>query len=146
MKTLSTLLLGTALLIMVQACTTQRETGALTGAAVGTAAGAAIDDSEGAVIGGLLGTIVGHEVGMQMQREDRLRTSRALENNRTGESTAWVNPDTGREYRVTPEDTFRNESERPCREFDMVSEYRGERVRTTEVACRQPDGTWEIIG
>ena len=125
-------------------CATRRETGAVTGAAAGTAAGAAIGDTEGAIIGGLLGTIVGHEVGRYMDRQDRQQTRNALENNRTGETSDWINPDTGRRYRVTPQDTYTGAGEQPCREFVIESSTHGATTRTIETACRQSDGTWKI--
>jgi len=131
---------------VVQGCQSHRETGALTGAAVGAGAGAIAGGTKATVIGGLIGTIVGHEIGFQMDRQDRIHTSRALEHNRTGEPAHWTNPDTGHAYSVTPRQTFENDGGAPCREFTMVSDYRGEQVRTTEVACRRADGSWEIVG
>jgi len=136
---------ATLLLALTQGCATKRQTGAVTGAAVGTAAGAAIGDTEGAIIGGLLGTIIGHEIGREMDRRDRLRTRRALEANRSGESSTWVNPDTGREFRVTPREAYRRESGQPCREFVIATERDGRRVEETRTGCRRGDGTWEIV-
>ena len=139
-------LMGAALVLaLAQGCATKRQTGAVTGAAVGTAAGAAIGDTEGAVIGGLLGTIVGHEVGREMDRRDRLRTRRALEQNRSGESSTWVNPDTGREFQVTPQEAHRRDGGRPCREFAIVTEHEGRQVEERRTGCRRADGTWEIV-
>ena len=126
-------------------CATKRETGALTGAATGTAAGAAIGDTEAAVIGGLLGTIVGHEIGYQMQREDRLRTRDVLEHNRTGQTSGWVNPDTGRRYSVTPRDTYTGVGQRPCREFVIETGTGPNQRESIKTACRRADGTWEIM-
>ncbi len=125
-------------------CATKRQTGALTGAAAGTAVGAAVGDTKGAIIGGLLGTIVGHEVGRHMDRQDRRETYRALEYNETGQTADWVNPDTGRRYYVTPQDTFAYHGRSPCREFDIVSRDRGYEYHSTEIACRRNDGSWEI--
>lgn len=126
-------------------CATKRETGALTGAATGTAAGAAIGDTEAAVIGGLLGTIVGHEIGYRMQREDRQRTRDVLEHNQTGQSSDWVNPDTGRRYAVTPRVTYRGARQRPCREFVIEWGTGPSARKSVESACRRPDGTWQIM-
>ena len=146
MRTSAICLLSAALaLALAQGCATKRQTGAVTGAAAGTAAGAAIGDTEGAIIGGLLGTIIGHEIGRAMDRRDRLRTRRALEQNRSGESSTWVNPDTGREFRVTPREAHRRDSGQPCRDFVIVSERNGRRVEETRTGCRRSDGSWQII-
>lgn len=145
MKRLSIIVLILVSIALVEGCRTGRETGALSGAAVGAGAGALAGGTKATVIGGLVGTIVGHEIGRQMDRQDRHHTSRALEHNRTGEPARWTNPDTGRAYSVTPRDTFEGDHGGPCREFTMVSEHRGEQVRTTEVACRRSDGSWEIV-
>lgn len=144
MYKLITIILITLLVVAASACATKRQTGAATGAAAGTAVGAAIGDTEGAVIGGLLGTIVGHEVGRYMDRRDRERTREVLEHNRTGETSDWVNPDTGYRYEVTPRDTLEIAGNEPCREFDIVTEDNGVEYSTREVACRRPDGVWEI--
>lgn len=136
-----------ALLIIVAVvagCATKRQTGALTGASAGTAIGAAAGDTEAAIIGGLLGTIVGHEIGRHMDRQDRQRTRDVLENNRTGQTSDWVNPDTGRRYAVTPQDTFSGAGNQPCREFVISSGTGPQAGRSIETACRRPDGTWEI--
>lgn len=139
-----TIALITLTLAAASGCATKRQTGAATGAAAGAAVGAAVGDTEGAVIGGLLGTIVGHEVGRYMDKRDYDRTSQVLEYNRTNETTDWVNPDTGYRYYVTPRDTLDVAGAEPCREFDIVTREAGVEYRSTEVACRRPDGVWEI--
>lgn len=136
----------TLLVAAASSCATKRQTGAAAGAAAGTAVGAAVGDTEGAIIGGLLGTIVGHEVGRYMDKQDRERTRDVLEYNETGETSDWVNPDTGYRYEVTPRDTRDLAGNEPCREFDIITEDDGVEYRTTEVACRRPDGVWEIHG
>lgn len=79
-----------------------------------------------------------------MDRQDRHETYEALEFNETGEATDWVNPDTGRYYEVTPEDTFVYRGMEPCREFDIVTREGGREYHSTEIACRRSDGSWEI--
>jgi len=64
--------------------------------------------------------------------------------NRTGQTSDWVNPDTGRRYTVTPRDTFSGPDTQPCREFVIESSSNGRSQRTLETACRRPDGIWEI--
>jgi surface antigen len=141
-----TLVVIAILVTAAAGCATKRQTGAVTGAAAGTAVGAAVGDTQTAIIGGLLGTIVGHEVGRYMDEQDREETYEALEFSETGQTTDWVNPDTGRSYYVTPQETFAYQGQEPCREFALVTREGSYERRTTEIACRRADGSWEIQG
>ena len=60
-------------------------------------------------------------------------------------ASTWENPDTGNEFAVTPIETYER-SGRPCREFEFRVET--DRGSDTEerTACRNSDGTWEILG
>jgi surface antigen len=67
-----------------------------------------------------------------------------LNDTRTGQSTSWVNPDTGYAYAVTPTKTFER-SGAPCREFSLnatVGERPDQEVYGT--ACLQADGSWLV--
>ncbi len=68
--------------------------------------------------------------------------SEVLEKNPTGQTSVWVNPDTGREVRVTPGPATR---EPPyCREFTKDVVVAGGVESAYGRACRQPDGSWKI--
>lgn len=69
----------------------------------------------------------------------------ALENNRTNQSSTWVNPDTGTSGTVTPVRTFENARGEPCREFQQPIVIGGREEQGYGIACRQPDGTWRIV-
>jgi surface antigen len=99
-------------------CATQEQTGRLLGGAAGAAAGSQVGDGTGrtvATIGGaILGAVIGGAIGGRMDDNDRVVSAAALENSRLGQSTRWVNPDTGNSYEIQPTRTF--ESNRgPCR-------------------------------
>lgn len=83
-------------------------------------------------------------IGRQMDRSDRQHTRDVLKNNRTGQTLDWVNPATGRRYAVTPQETFSQAGNQPCREFVISSGSGAQARRSTETACRRPDGGWEI--
>jgi surface antigen len=68
-----------------------------------------------------------------------------LENNRTGETSTWENPDTGHRGAITPTDTYRDDAGRPCREFQQTVYIGGEPEKAYGTACRQPDGSWKIV-
>jgi surface antigen len=101
----------------------------------------------GAVAGGILGNQVGGGSGRvlaTMAGTDRMNTTAALENVRTGVPSAWVNPDTGYEYVVTPTNTYDGASG-PCREYTMNATIGGRTEQVYGTACRQPDGSWQIV-
>lgn len=125
---------------------------------VGTAAGAAIGGYAGSLIGkdegrlaataggALLGAWAGSEIGKSLDRADQLYQARAthaaLENNPSGQSTAWKNPDTGHTGRVTPIKTSETNG-RPCREFTQTVMIEGKQETVTGKACRDEQG-WVI--
>ncbi len=71
---------------------------------------------------------------------------KALEENRNGESTSWSNPEAGHLGTVMPIRTFDADSERPCREYQQTATVEGETGMAYHTACREPDGTWRIVG
>jgi hypothetical protein len=69
----------------------------------------------------------------------------ALEYNRTGQATTWVNPDTGGSGAVAPVRTFEDAAGQPCREFRQTILIGGRQEQGYGTACRQPDGAWRIV-
>jgi surface antigen len=69
----------------------------------------------------------------------------ALEYNASRQASEWVNPDTGRAGGVAPVKTFEDAQGRPCREFITTILIGGREEQGYGTACRQPDGTWEIV-
>lgn len=127
----------------------EEEAGQILGGVAGAAAGSQIGDGSGQTIatvaGALIGSVIGERLGARADRDDYRRTASVLESNDDYETTEWENPRTDNEFAVTPVNTW-NQDGRPCREFRFrVETPRGTdtRVRT---ACRQSDGTWEILG
>lgn len=68
----------------------------------------------------------------------------ALENNPTDQSSAWVNPDTGRSGTTVPVRTYQDSIGRQCREFITTIIIGGREEQGYGTACRQPDGSWEL--
>ncbi len=137
--------IGAILAISLSAsCATKQGTGAVAGAGVGGLAGHAIGGDVGMLIGAVAGAAVGSEIGRQLDEYDRQRAAYFLERNATNQTSTWVNPDTGYEYRVTPTDTYEREGE-PCREFRMDTRIEGEWQEVEGVACRREDGAWQIV-
>ena len=126
--------------------------GMLLGAAIGGLAGSQIGGGSGQLIatgvGVLLGAIVGAEIGKSMDKVDRMYATKtaqnSLEHSRSGTSTTWNNPDTGNYGNITPVNTFRH-GNRYCREYQTEVTIGGQRRSAYGTACRQPDGSWEIV-
>ena len=136
---------------LLAACTTaptREEKGVLIGAIAGGILGHQVGGGSGQVLATMVGTVagaaIGGSIGRQMDETDRLNTAAALENVRTGVPSAWVNPDTGYEYVVTPTETYESDTG-PCREYTLDATIGGKTEQVYGTACRQADGSWKVI-
>jgi len=144
MKRILLLLLVSMLLLAGVACQTKQDTGTLAGGAAGAAVGSAVGDSTTAtLLGAIGGALLGREIGRRMDEKDRQEVAQTLEDQPTGKTNSWTNPDTGQTYAVTPTETFEQDG-KPCRRFRMNVE--GEKDEVTGTACRDSEGEWRIIG
>ena len=114
-------------LLMLSGCATKAQTGAGVGALGGAVAGSLIGDSKheerNALIGGLIGGAIGYAIGNEMDKQDKAKINNALETSPSYQKTAWVNPDTGNQYAVTPRPASEVDG-RPCREAEIEAGYR----------------------
>ena len=139
-----------ASLILVNGCetTSHAQQGEVLGGIIGGVVGAQVGEGRGRtaaiIIGTLAGTMIGRHIGQSMDDTDRLMAAMALNDSRSGESTTWVNPDTGHAYTLTPTRTY-EENTGPCREFQLDATVGG---RTDQdvygTACLQADGSWLV--
>jgi len=70
----------------------------------------------------------------------------ALEYNPSNQAADWVNPDTGRSGAVVPMRTYENAQGQPCREFTTTIIIGDREEQGYGTACRQPDGSWQLVG
>jgi len=140
----------TSMVVLLSACSTaptKQDQGVIIGAIAGGLLGNQVGGGSGRVLATIVGTVagaaIGGSVGRGMDETDRMNTSIALENVRTGVPSSWSNPDTGYEYVVTPTNTYESESG-PCREYTMDATIGGETEQIYGIACRQADGSWQI--
>ena len=126
--------------------------GAIGGAALGGLAGSQIGSGSGQLAataaGVFIGGLIGSEIGRSMDEVDRLKAEQAYTRATTapvGQTIAWSNPETGNRGTVTPTregtNTATNEY---CREFRQTVTVGSERQEAYGVACRKPDGSWQI--
>jgi len=143
-----------ACLIAVSGCATNQGPKQQGGMVIGGVLGGLLGNQVGGhgagrtaaiIAGSLAGAAIGGAIGQSMDTTDRMNTSAALENVRTGVPTSWHNPDTGNQYTVVPTNTYET-SEGPCREYTIDGMVGGKREKIYGTACRQPDGTWKVQG
>ena len=131
----------------------KQQMGTIVGAGLGALAGSQIGHGKGQLaavaIGTLIGAGIGNSVGKSLDRADRLAMQEAqyeaLENNRSGTSETWTNPDSGNYGSLTPQRTYQNDDGQYCREFTQIITVGGEEQEGYGTACRRPDGSWEIM-
>lgn len=121
--------------------------GSLIGGAAGGLAGSAIGDGRGrtaAIVGGtLIGMIVGGSIGRSMDRADYACFGQALEYAPDHRPVLWSRPD-GARYEVTPRGSFERAG-RYCREYTTTAVIGGRAEQVYGTACRQPDGSWQLV-
>ncbi len=131
---------------------TKQTIGALGGAAAGGLLGAQVGGGKGQLAataaGVLLGALIGSEIGRSMDEVDRMRAEQAYNQAGSapvGQTIAWDNPDTGNYGSVTPiREGTQTSTGKYCREFQQTVVIGGQQEDAYGVACRQPDGSWEI--
>lgn len=126
------------------------QVGAATGAAAGGLLGAALGgETEGIIAGVLLGGLLGGALGNALDNEDRAYARRTayqgLERTRSGTTSSWRNPDSGNAGSLTPTRTYQTASGTYCREYQQSVTVGGRTERGYGTACRQPDGSWQIV-
>ena len=126
--------------------------GGIAGGLIGSKFGKGRGRKVATFTGAVLGTLVGSSIGRQLDERDRLLMSRStqktLEAGKTNVASKWVNPDTGNRGTITPRRTYevkRGSTTRYCREFQQTITVGGKTERAYGRACRQPDGSWQIV-
>ena len=127
--------------------------GGLLGAAGGAVLGSQVGSGHGRLaataIGTLLGAVAGGSIGQSLDRSDRLYAGNAqqtaLEQASAGQTIAWNNPDSGHSGAVTPVRTWQAGPDRYCREYQQTVVVGGVPQSGYCTACRQPDGSWQVV-
>lgn len=144
-------------LLMLCACAApvgpREGTGTLLGAGAGAVIGSQFGGGTGRLVGTALGTLagalIGQDIGRTLDRADQAylqRTSQySLEHTASNQPTTWINPDSGHRGSVTPTRTYQTGDGRYCREFTQTVEINGEQQQAYGTACRQPDGSWQLV-
>ncbi|PIE72564.1 MAG: hypothetical protein CSA20_07435 [Deltaproteobacteria bacterium] len=135
----------------LMSCANQDMNKGVQGAGIGAAGGAIVGqaigrDTEATLIGAAVGTMLGYIVGNEMDKFDKRELNHAYEFGRSGQTTAWRNPDTGNSYQVTPEPAYTKPSnpQRYCRRAEIIAVIDGKSEKTYTTACRNNAGQWEL--
>ncbi len=157
-KKLTAVSMAALLVVSVAGCESmggQKQTGGtLIGGAAGAIAGAQFGSGSGriaaAAVGTLLGALVGSEVGRSLDKADLAYANQANARAQTapvGQPIQWNNPQTGNYGTITPvRDGTDTRTGAYCREFQQTVTIGGKTESAYGTACRQPDGTWKVVG
>lgn len=125
--------------------------GGLGGAALGGWAGSSVGKGSGKLAataaGVLIGALIGSEIGRTMDDNDKRKAQQAYTQATSapvGQTIAWNNPNSGNSGTVTPTRDGTSNSGAYCREFQQTVVIGGQEEDAYGVACRKPDGSWEI--
>jgi len=115
--------------------------GGYLGSKIGSGSGKLAATAAGAVIG----LIVGGSIGRSMDRLDHACIGQVLEQAETGQRVRWTDPDSNTRYSVTPTRTWRSADNRYCRDYTSDVRMATGTQQVTGTACRNPDGTWQLM-
>jgi len=96
--------------------------------------------------GALLGGMLGSSVGSSLDNADRSSYDRASQDAmETGYARKWENRDTGNRGSIRPSKRYRNDEGVYCREYTQTIIVDGRSHKGHGTACRDEDGTWQIV-
>ena len=143
--------------LSLSACETweasKKDMGAVFGGIAGGVLGSNVGKGKGQLaavgVGTLVGALVGSSIGNSLDKADMVYAKRANEQAHTapiGQAVTWNNPETGNRGTITPlRDGYDRNSGSFCREYEQVIYVGGQQETGVGVACKQPDGRWEIM-
>lgn len=132
---------------------TKSDVGTVLGSVGGAVIGSSFGKGNGRVVGGVIGALggayLGNQIGASLDRADMTyynqTQQRALETAPAGQTLPWNNPQSGNSGSFTPSGYYQNANGQYCREFSQNINVGGRNESAYGTACRQPDGTWQIV-
>lgn len=125
------------------------EIGAVIGGVAGGVLGSRVAKGDsrlaGTLIGTIAGAVIGGYIGRSLDRADDACMGQVMEHADSGRHVSWTNPDTRARYDITPQQGFRRDDGRYCRNY-TIGVVKGGTGRTDKgLACRRSNGIWDII-
>ncbi|MEW6219760.1 MAG: glycine zipper domain-containing protein [Thermodesulfobacteriota bacterium] len=134
-----------AIVALVVGCTpTKSQMGAAGGSVAGALIGQAIGrNTGGTLIGAAVGGMLGYIVGNEMDKYDQKQVTRVYESAPSGQPASWTNPDTGKQYTMTPRAAYQDSrTSQVCREAEIEATIDGRKEKVLSTACRDAAGNW----
>ena len=119
--------------------------GALLGSTIGKGDGRLVAVAAGTLLGAALGNSVGQSLDNADLAMYNQTSQRALETVQPGQSLPWSNPQSGNYGSITPTNVYQTADGGYCREYTQTISVGGKTQKGYGRACRQPDGSWQII-
>ncbi|MBA4210751.1 MAG: hypothetical protein C0454_14605 [Parvibaculum sp.] len=128
---------------------TKEGIGTLAGAVAGGLAGSQIGGGSGRLwatgAGVLVGALVGNNIGRSLDRADQAYLQQASYGAfQSGQPQRWHNPQSGNYGYVEPGRSYQSAGGY-CREYSQTVYIGGQPQNAYGTACRQPDGSWQIV-
>lgn len=123
--------------------------GAVAGGLIGSRFGGGSGKLVAVGVGSLLGAFVGREIGASLDKADHQYAERATVQAYSapiGQSVRWNNPQSGNQGSIVPVRDGYADGGLYCREFQQTIVVGGRSEQGFGTACRQPDGSWKIMG
>lgn len=123
--------------------------GAVGGGVLGSQIGGGSGKTAATIAGALIGGAIGNSFGASLDKADQVYADRAgqsaLETGQPGQSFPWQNAKTGNSGVIVPSNYYQANDGRYCREFTQRINVGGKTQEGYGTACRQPDGSWQIV-
>lgn len=124
--------------------------GAIIGGVIGGQfGGGSGEQTAAAIAGALIGGFAGNRLTRNLRCDDYYFADDAYYQGfegYPGQTYNWQNPNSGNYGSVQPiGNYYQYQNYRQCRQFSQTIYIDGRRQAATGVACRRPDGTWQIV-
>lgn len=119
--------------------------GAVIGSTMGKGRGRIATTAAGAILGGLAGSALGSSLDKADASYNNQATVQALETAPAGQALPWNNPESGNYGSVSAGTPYKVADGSYCREYTQKVNIGGQSKSAFGKACRQPDGTWQIV-
>lgn len=119
--------------------------GAVAGGAIGSLFGGGAGKAAAIVAGTMIGGFLGNQIGKNMDENARQQAYAAQMNAiNAGQAQSWRSP-SGAYGSVTPGPVYVDQGSQACRQYTHTIVVDGKRQTGTGTACRNPNGTWQIV-
>lgn len=121
--------------------------GGIGGAVIGAQFGGGAGQLVATAVGTMAGAFIGNQIGASLDRADAAYLNQATQQALvSGHSTQWQNAQNGHYGGVSIAKSYQSSHGEYCREYQQVVTINGQQQKAYGTACRQPDGSWQIVG